>query len=95
LLQAEGVLEFLFEELAEQDNSMSNLMLVQLKVEIGKEHDKSLVYLLRFLVYPNSLTNQTVDPFFAMSYKPKSSKRQRHTCNVFTASSNPMISVNR
>jgi hypothetical protein len=36
LLQAEEVLEFLFEELAEQDNSMSNLMLVQLKVEIGK-----------------------------------------------------------
>jgi hypothetical protein len=40
LLQAEGVLEFLFEELAEQDNSMSKLMLVLLKVEIGKERDK-------------------------------------------------------
>jgi hypothetical protein len=67
LLQAEGVLEFLFEELAEQDNIMNNLLLVQLKVEIGKRRDKSLVSLLRFLADPNSLTNQTVDPFFAMS----------------------------
>jgi hypothetical protein len=53
LLQAEGVLKYLFEELAEQDNSMSNLMLVQLKVEIGKRRDKSLVSLLRFLANPN------------------------------------------
>jgi hypothetical protein len=67
LLQVEGMLEFLFEELAEKDNSMSNLLLVQLKVEIGKRRDKSLVSLLRFLADSNSLTNQTVDPFFAMS----------------------------
>jgi hypothetical protein len=69
LLQAEGMLEFLFEELVEKDNRMSNLLLLQLKVEIGKRRNKSLVSLLRFLADINSLTNQTVDPFFAMSYR--------------------------
>jgi hypothetical protein len=68
-LQTFKNLEFLFEELAEQDNTMSNLLLVQLKVEIGKRRDKLLVSLLRFLADPNSLTNQSVDPFFAMSSK--------------------------
>jgi hypothetical protein len=86
LLQAEGVLQFLFEELAEQDNSMS----VQLKVEISKRRDKSLVSLLRFLAKKSNCQS-----IFCNVLKTKIIKTAKISCDVFSASSNPMISVNR
>lgn len=68
LLTSEGAFEFLFDELIRMDSSLSLDLVDQLKIELSKRRQTSLVSLLKFLQNPDTLSEDK-DSYFAMTSK--------------------------
>ena len=68
MLTAEGAFEFLFDELERIDSFLSIELLDQMKLEISKRRNKSIVSFMKFFQNPQSL-NDDKTSFFAMSTK--------------------------
>jgi len=91
LLSSEGALKFLFKKLHSVNTTLAIEMLQEIKKQLGKRRQKTLVSLLKFLQNPTSLYSTVTDTFFEISTKSELIKYARNIMVTFSGSAGEIV----